>query len=257
MAVVSPPDLKIPQSSSTVTVSIIDTTTSIRGVDAWKFLEPSIPGHEYLATSAFAFLIEHPTLQRSMVFDLGLRKDWQNCSPFLLDRFEKGGYVLNVDKSVGEILRDGGFDATKLEAIVWSHWHFDHTGSPAEFDKSTALVVGPGFKDNLLPAYPTNPNSSILESDLHGRELIELKFASGLKIGEMDAFDYFGDGSLYFLNSPGHAHGHICALARVTAAPPSFIMMGGDAWHHCGEIRPSQYMPLPETIEPHPCESNP
>lgn len=254
MATLPTPDLRIPQSSNTVNVSIIDTTTSIRGVDAWKFLEPSIPGHEHLATSAFAFLIEHTTLHRSMVFDLGIRKDWWNCSPFLLDRFKKGGYVLNIEKSVREILEEGGFDATKLGAIVWSHWHFDHTGSPAEFEKSTAVIVGPGFKENLLPAYPTNPDSSILESDLEGRELIELSFTAGLKIGELDAIDYFGDGSLYFLNSPGHAHGHICALARVTAGPPSFIMMGGDAWHHCGEIRPSPYMPLPETIEPHPCE---
>ncbi|KAK4500391.1 hypothetical protein PRZ48_008580 [Zasmidium cellare] len=255
MAALPVPDLHIPESSNTVNVSIIDTTTSIRGVDAWKFLEPSIPGHEYLATLAFAFLIEHPKLDRSMVFDLGLRKDWWNCSPFLLDRFKKGGYVLNVEKSVREILEHGGFDATKLEAIVWSHWHFDHTGSPAEFEKSTALIVGPCFKDNLLPGYPTDPNSSILESDLEGRLLIELSFESGLKIGEFNAFDCFGDGSLYFLNSPGHAHGHICALARVTVDPASFVLMGGDAWHHCGEIRPSPYMPLPDTIQPVPFTS--
>lgn len=255
MAATASPGLHIPESLNTVNVSIIDTTTSIRGVDAWKFLEPSIAGHEYLATPAFAFLIEHSTLQRSMVFDLGLRKDWWNCSPFLIDRFKKGGYVINVEKSVREILEEGGFDAVKLEAVVWSHWHFDHTGSPAEFEKSTFLIVGPGFKHNLLPGFPSNPNSSLLESDYEGRGLIELSFSSGLKIGEMEAIDYFEDGSLYFLHSPGHAHGHICALARVTADPPSFILMGGDAWHHCGEIRPSPYMPLPAKIEPHPCKS--
>lgn len=255
MAALSRPDLRIPESSKTVHVSIIDTTTSIRGVDAWKFLEPSIPGHEYLATSAFAFLIQHPKLHKSMVFDLGLRKDWWNCSPFLIDRFEKGGYVLNVEKSVREILEGGGHDAAKLDAIVWSHWHFDHTGSPAEFEQSTSLIVGPGFKDNLLPGYPTNPDSSLLESDFEGRELIELSFSSGMKIGNMEAIDYFGDGSLYFLNSPGHAYGHICGLARVTANPASFILMGGDAWHHCGEIRPSQFLPLPAEIHPNPCMS--
>lgn len=254
MTSIPPPDLHIPDSSHTVDVSIIDTTTSIRGVDAWKFLEPSIPGHEYLATSAFAFLIQHPRLQRSLVFDLGLRKDWWNCSPFLIDRFKKGGYVIHVEKSVREILEEGGFDATKLEAVVWSHWHFDHTGSPAEFEKSTAIIVGPGFRDHILPGYPANQSSSILESDYEDRELIELSFTSGLKIGGLEALDYFGDGSLYFLNSPGHAHGHICALARVTAGPPSFILMGGDAWHHCGEIRPSPVMPLPSNIEPCPCE---
>jgi glyoxylase-like metal-dependent hydrolase (beta-lactamase superfamily II) len=253
MAAIAAPDLHIPHSSSTVQVSIIDTTTSIKGVDAWKFLSPSIPGHDHLAAPAFSFLIQHPSLDRSLVFDLGLRKDWWNCSPFLLDRFKAGGYVMNVEQSVREILEEGGFDASKSEAVVWSHWHFDHTGSPAEFETSTSLIVGPGFKKNLLPGYPANPNSSVLESDFEGRELVELRMVSGLKIGEMDAEDYFGDGSLYFLNSPGHAHGHICALARVTAEPPSFILMGGDAYHHGGELRPSPYLPLPQEIQPHPC----
>jgi glyoxylase-like metal-dependent hydrolase (beta-lactamase superfamily II) len=254
MAAVPPPDLYIPDSSSTVHVSVIDTTTTIKGIDTWKFMSPSIPGHDYLAAPAFAFLIQHPTLDRSLVFDLGVRKDWWNCSPFLRDRFRDSAYTINVEKSVREILNNGGIDTAKLEAVVWSHWHFDHTGDPSEFEKSTALIVGPGFKKNVLPGYPTNPHSSVSESDYEGRELIELQMGSDLKIGEMEAVDYFGDGSLYFLNSPGHAHGHICALARVTAQPASFILMGGDAYHHAGELRPSPYLPLPGEIRPHPCE---
>lgn len=253
MAALSVPDLCIPNSSSTVQVSIIDTTTSIRGIDAWKFLSPSISGHEYLAAPAFSFLIQHTSFNRSMVFDLGVRKDWWNSSPFLTTRFQAGGYSITVEKSVREILEQEGVDAAKLEAIVWSHWHFDHTGNPSEFEKSTKLIVGPGFKEHVLPGYPTNPRSAVLESDFEGRELVELEMDSGLKIGQMEAVDHFGDGSLYFLNSPGHAHGHICALARVTAEPASFILMGGDAYHHSGELRPSPYMPLPQEIQPHPC----
>lgn len=254
MASAPRPYLRIPESANTVDVSIIDTTSSIKGVDAWKFMSPSFPGHEYLATPCFSFLIEHPAQDRSLVFDLGIRKDWWNYSPFLTNRFKNGGYVINVEKSVREILEENGFDATKLEAVVWSHWHFDHIGNVSEFEKSTALIVGPGFEKNLLPAYPTNPDSALLESDFEGRNLVELQMSSDLWIGEMEAVDYFGDGSLYFLNSPGHAHGHICALARVTADPPSFILMGGDSYHHAGELRPSPYMPLPSNVEPNPCK---
>lgn len=248
------PDLNIPPSSQAVEVSVIDTTSSIKGVDAWKFLSPSIPGHSYLATPCFSFLIQHSALNRTLVFDLGIRRDWWNCSPFLQDRFKKGGYEIKVEKSVRQILEEAGeVDCAGIEAVVWSHWHFDHTGNPDEFEKSTALIVGPGFKDSLLPGYPANPDNAILESDYTGRRLVELDFAStGLKIGKLDAIDYFGDGSFYFLNSPGHAIGHICALARTTVDPPSFILMGGDAYHHGGELRPSPYLPLPESISPHP-----
>jgi hypothetical protein len=46
----------------------------------------------------------------------------------------------------------------------------------------------------------------------------------------------------------------MCGLARVTNNPSSFIFMGGDACHHGGEFRPSQYLPLPESIYPHPLD---
>lgn len=32
--------------------------------------------------------------------------------------------------------------------------------------------------------------------------------------------------------------------------------MGADAAHHCGEIRPSAYLPLPDTISPHPLDNH-
>lgn len=33
-------------------------------------------------------------------------------------------------------------------------------------------------------------------------------------------------------------------------------IVGGDAAHHCGEIRPSEYLPLPDSISPHPFDSH-
>jgi glyoxylase-like metal-dependent hydrolase (beta-lactamase superfamily II) len=64
-------------------------------------------------------------------------------------------------------------------------------------------------------------------------------------IGSFHALDYFGDGSFYLLNAPGHSIGHICALARVTVSPDSFVFMGGDSCHHPGVLRPTKYLPCP------------
>ena len=252
------PTLNIPPSSSTVSVSIIDTTAFIRGVDSWKFFAPNHKGHEFLATPCYSFLIKHRDPSsgklRQLIFDLGIRKDWQNLSPFLQRRFGAGGYQVSVQKSVREILEEGGVacDAGAIEGLIWSHWHFDHTGNPSEFPSETKLIVGPGFKENILPGYPANPDSAILEADYEGRELSEISFTDGLRIGRFSAFDYFGDGSFYLLDSPGHAIGHMCGLARVTSAPDSFVFMGGDIAHHAGEWRPSLFMPLPDSISPHP-----
>ena len=66
--------------------------------------------------------------------------------------------------------------------------------------------------------------------------------------------DFFGDGSLYLLDSPGHAIGHFSALARTSASPATFIFMAGDVCHHAGELRPSEYLPIPHDILPNPLE---
>lgn len=246
-----PPNLNIPSSTTTVSVRIIDTTSHISGIDIKGFVSPHIKGHDYLDCPAYSFLIEHPS-GRNLLFDLGVRKDWENYSQRIVNRIKDGGWTVTVRQGVREQLGEHGFDGNSIEAIIWSHWHWDHVGDPSTFDTKTALVVGPGFKKAFTPGYPSNKDSPILESDYAGRELREISFDQGLNIGRFQAFDYFGDGSFYLLDSPGHAIGHICGLARVTSNPDSFIFMGGDACHHGGEFRPTKFLPLPSSISPNP-----
>ncbi|KAL2062868.1 hypothetical protein VTL71DRAFT_5940 [Oculimacula yallundae] len=245
------PDLKIPTSDRTVSVRIIDTTSKIGGIPLEPFVTPQIKGFTHLSCPAYSFLIEHPS-KRSLLFDLGVRKDIENYAPRIVERIKKGGWTATVKQGVREIIEANGVDEKSIEGVVWSHWHWDHTGDVSTFDQNTALIVGPGFKKAFTPGFPTNKDSPVRESDYEGRELREIAFNQGLKIGRFNAFDYFGDGSFYLLDSPGHAVGHICGLARVTSNPNSFIFMGGDACHHGGEFRPSQYIQLPESISPNP-----
>lgn len=82
-----------------------------------------------------------------------------------------------------------------------------------------------------------------------GREVHEITFhepQDALQIGDFRAFDLFGDGSFYLLDTPGHAIGHLAGLARTT--PDTFVMMGGDLCHHGGALRPSEYRSLPKEI---------
>ena len=108
-------------------------------------------------------------------------------------------------------------------------FYVSHTGDISTFPTSTKLIVGPGFKEVFLPGYPTDPKGHVLESDFAGRELSEIDFSgSAIQIGRFKAFDYFGDGSFYLLDSPGHAIGHLNALCRTHASPnPGFIHLGG------------------------------
>lgn len=150
--------------------AVIDTTSWISALRTTLFFEPPIKGYEELSVPSYSFLIEHPS-GRKLLFDLGIRKDWENLSPTILGLMEKlGPAKAEVKKDVREQLEEHGVSGSSIEGIIWSHWHFDHTGDPSTFDARTALIVGPGFKDAFMPGYPANQDSMILESDYAGRE---------------------------------------------------------------------------------------
>ncbi|PYH90715.1 hypothetical protein BO71DRAFT_486897 [Aspergillus ellipticus CBS 707.79] len=247
--------VNIPQSTSTVEVSIIDTTSTIHFPTAF-FVTPEINDVKTLRGGSYSFLIEHKPSGKRLVFDLGVRKDWKNYAKPLLDNLlSTGAFTLDIKKNVADILTDHGVSLDTIDGIIWSHTHFDHIGDPSTFPSSTSLIVGPGFSAAFLPAYPTNPSSQLLDTDFAGRSLVEIQPSQfDQTIGGYKAYDYFNDGSFYLLDVPGHAIGHICGLARTTTTEgnATFILMGADTVHHAGQLRPSDALPLPDQITPNP-----
>lgn len=116
------------------------------------------------------------------------------------------------------------------------------------FPGSTELVVGPGFAEKFLPGFPTNSDAPVREEDMAGRAVRGIKFDGELKAGPFPAHDFFGDGSFYLLDTPGHCLGHISGLARTSTSPDTFILMGGDLAHHSAELRPSPYTKIPDSL---------
>ncbi|KAL6715775.1 hypothetical protein ACLMJK_006736 [Lecanora helva] len=241
----SPPPLDLPQGDSTVEVHIINTTTDIV-VPAGGFVRPVQKGHEYLNMPTFAFLVKNKRSNKSILFDLGARKDWWNHTPSAYAAITTRIPGLNVQKTVNEILREGGVDDKEIDAVVWSHWHWDHTGDISLFPETTQLYFGPGFKEAFMPGFPTKKDSPVFESDFKGRKVHEVSFDPAIRIGPYASHDFFGDGSFFLLDVPGHAIGHISGLARTT--PKTFVFMGGDVCHFGGAYRPTQWKPMPSTI---------
>lgn len=242
-------NLTLPASRSTVVVQALDTTLALY-VKSLNFLNPVLPGHEAYNCPTMAFLVTSSSTGKKVLFDAGGRKDYWNYSPLVDARFKNGVNVLGFrcEKGVDEVLAEAGVELQGLDAVVWSHWHFDHIGDMSKFPSSTKIVVGQGFKENLLPGYPANPKSALLQSDYEGHELVEVTFDSNFSIGDFRAFDYFGDGSFYLLDVPGHAIGHMCGLARTTEN--TFLLMSADTCHFAGALRPTAAVPLPDSLDP-------
>lgn len=236
--------LNIPQGNQCCKLCIIDATCDITVPPAF-LVEPEIKGWDWMNMPTFAFYIKHESSGRELLFDLGSRKDWDNHVPAIkaLHDHIPG---LRVTNDVLDIVRDGGVDVDKLEALILSHFHFDHVGAPSRLPKSMKVIVGPGFKKAHLPGWPKREDSTFHEADFDDKEVIEAPFETGSKIGQYDSFDYFGDASLFLLSTPGHAPGHISALVRTT--PSTFVFLGGDICHFTGDFRPSQKLPLPDPI---------
>ncbi|KAL0944516.1 metallo-beta-lactamase superfamily protein [Colletotrichum truncatum] len=157
---------------------------------------------------------------------------------------------MRVDNGIDEVLQEGGVDLNSIDYCIWSHAHFDHRGDVSVFPKSTSLIVGPGYlSDKERHGGVGDPEAA---PEFEGRPLREAQFDSDLKIGKFRAQDFFGDGSLYLLDAPGHQPEHICALARTTpsSAPEgsTFVFLGGDICHFAGVFRPAPEAPLPDEI---------
>ncbi|KAJ7717790.1 hypothetical protein B0H16DRAFT_1700848 [Mycena metata] len=229
-------DLGIPSSTATVSVTafnIVDARTV--SVLANTLMKPVGAGHELFRFPIFTFLITHAALGRRVLFDLGVRKDLENTALAVAADVRAGLIVMPVERDFVEQLGDYGVDAGSISAAIWSHAHFDHIGDVSKFPASTDLVFGVGTPCETRPSHP---HAMLMESDLAGRNLVPIAFdESSLQIGGFKAHDYFGDGSLYLLDVPGHLSGHMCALTRVT--PTSFLFLGGDAAHHVGMLRPT------------------
>lgn len=118
------PPISIPHSNQTVRVSIIDSGVKISTTRISLLLSPFNKGHDVFTCPAYSFLIEHtPTTpnskSRKVLFDLNMRKDWHNLAPLVVQGIRGGGFQIEVDKNVSEVLEEEHEDLRNIEAIIW------------------------------------------------------------------------------------------------------------------------------------------
>ncbi|TFK74775.1 Metallo-hydrolase/oxidoreductase [Pluteus cervinus] len=197
------------------------------------FFHPSSPG-AISHPPSLAFLLRHSSNEKTLVFDLGLRKDWEENSPPAIVQLIKEVYSVRIPQDVAESVTRGGLNPSSIDTVCVSHCHFDHTGDPRPFTDAT-FILGGESSSLISPsaAYPANP-TSMFHSDLFPLDRTQFLYPTDewKPLGPFaQALDFYGDGSLYIVDSPGHLPGHLTILAR-TSSDGGWIYLAGDSAHH-------------------------
>jgi len=134
--------------------------------------------------------------------------------------FAMGPGATAPKQSLVQLLAQLKLTPANVKYVGISHYHGDHTGQAASFPQAT-LLIGKGDWDAL-----NDPKSAAAASAANFAAWI-----SGGSKAEPQAADkdVFGDGSVIFLNTPGHTPGHHSLLVKLREMGP--VLITGDVSH--------------------------
>jgi hypothetical protein len=111
----------LPSGEQTVDISLIAAANFGPAV-LKRFMSPLVPHVHTLKTKSpsLSFLIQHPSGRR-LVWDLDIRKDWQNYAPSIANYIPTTGYEILCERNVVEVLEKHGVKAETVEAVIWRY----------------------------------------------------------------------------------------------------------------------------------------
>ncbi|KAI4915936.1 hypothetical protein J4E90_004382 [Alternaria incomplexa] len=136
-------------------------------------------------------------------------------------------------RTIVQQLAQRGVAAEDVDTVLFSHAHWDHSRPISGLFPNAIAYFGPGTRAACQPGHMRDQilqwdgrffdpeNSTEKWDELHG---VWKPFGPFKR-----ALDYFGDGSFWILDAPGHMPGNLAAAARMQDG--EWVILGSDCCH--------------------------
>ncbi|MEJ2413919.1 MAG: N-acyl homoserine lactonase family protein [Sulfurimonas sp.] len=155
------------------------------------------------------YLIEHP--KGKIFWDAGLPDELYGVKGG--ENWFNGSFNMQVKKTLTSQFQESGVDPKDIDYLVFSHLHNDHTGNAKLFQNSIWVMQQKEYEIAFGPMakkYGYNPDF--------------YKFDSAQKMKLLDGdFDFFDDGSVLLISTPGHSPGHQSLIVKLPKTGTVFI----------------------------------
>ena len=189
-----------------------------------------VPKSEMLDIPIVSFLVEHPGAGPVLI-DTGFHPSCavdpkQNLGRVGALAFP--GIEMKPEGAVVNQLRAKGIEARNVPLVVMTHLHIDHASAMSEFPHATFVFSSSEWE---AATEPRNWQHGYRSRQFdHGFDYRTLDFEgadtdSYATFGR--SFDLLGDGSIRAVYTPGHTHGHMSVVLRLSGGREALV--AGDA----------------------------
>jgi hypothetical protein len=110
-------DFPLPPSKDTISVRMLDSFYSEIPSSLFFAPDPTAPTPPLVQLAGWAFLLEHARTGRRVLFDLGMRHDFNNLAPAVVEQY--GTLPMNISEDVPTQLVKGNISLSSIDSIIW------------------------------------------------------------------------------------------------------------------------------------------
>jgi glyoxylase-like metal-dependent hydrolase (beta-lactamase superfamily II) len=181
--------------------------------------------------AVFVFL-EHPQHGPALI-DTGYSDQFFSATLKFPQRLYRWMTPVTLDRLQGPrlILQRQGIAAEDIKSLFVSHFHADHVAGLRDFPKARFIYRGDAFEKlgraNVFRQVHHGFLQRLLPGDFveRGESIDEQRFRPGTgALREFSTLDFWNDGSLLFVDLPGHALGHMGFVLRTRSWSVFYIV---------------------------------